>query len=502
MGCRIVEEALSLERKFEMLEGEVPEINVDEVMAQIRAQVTTRNSGPIHSTSSQSANVEFDGILNSLDEAQQHLYVGSALPPMTRMHGLKRAGARFIGKIVLRVSLLVTRDQRIVNQKLAESIRQIVSALQKIVDNLERIDEEVFTRKDMDEWVGKLQEEMGLLSTQLAKETEQNLQLRHIVEQINQRVTGYGDELSGRFERDRKEIDALTNSIASQTTEIDAIKRIALQRLRTQILLQERRLSLLLEEARRRMPESFDIDQLQTFSDGLSSRNDQLYITFEDQFRGDREEIKDRLRFYLPFIAQARAGLQDRPIVDLGSGRGEWLEILRSENLSAKGVDTNRVMVEQAQGIGLDTVFNDAISFLEGLPDSSVGGITGFHIVEHLAFDKLQRLLEESLRVLKSGGIIILETPNPKNLIVGACNFYADPTHRNPVHPDTLKFLAEIKGFTRVEIAYWAKADCEDGPTDGLDTEPMESGEFRRIKGIVDEWFNAPPDYAVVGWRV
>src|SRR5262249_31917377 len=159
-----------------------------------------------------------------------------------------------------------------------------------------------------------------------------------------------------------------------------------------------------------------------------------LYVAFEDQFRGTREDIKKRCRVYLPIIQDAGVGADEMPILDLGCGRGEWLELLQDEGLQARGLDINPLLVEACRKRGLEVVEGDMIAFLRTLPDASVGGITGFHIIEHVPLEILINVLDETVRVLKPGGLAIFETPNPQNILVGSCNFYIDPTHRRPLH--------------------------------------------------------------------
>ncbi len=100
----------------------------------------------------------------------------------------------------------------------------------------------------------------------------------------------------------------------------------------------------------------------------------------------------------------------------------------------------------------LDVTEKDAVSFLRNLKPNAVGAITSFHLIEHLPLKTLISLLDESLRVLKPNGLIILETPNPGNLQVGSNTFYLDPTHRNPLPPQFTQFLLEARGFINVQI--------------------------------------------------
>lgn len=216
---------------------------------------------------------------------------------------------------------------------------------------------------------------------------------------------------------------------------------------------------------------------------------DAFYTAFEDEFRGTREEITDRFRVYLPLIETAKNGSSEFPILDVGCGRGEWLELLRQSQHLAQGIDLNRVMIEECCQRGLDVREADVISYLKGLPEGSLAGVTGFHIIEHLPFPELIALFDETLRVLRPGGLVIFETPNPQNLAVGSYNFYFDPTHRNPLPSPLIKFVAEFRGFEKVQV---------------MNLHPCP--ETLRITGSelaerFSDYFYGPQDYAVIGYK-
>jgi O-antigen chain-terminating methyltransferase len=187
-------------------------------------------------------------------------------------------------------------------------------------------------------------------------------------------------------------------------------------------------------------------------SDTIDHRLDALYVAFEEVFRGSREDIKARMRPYLDRLVLSGAGQPGKPILDIGCGRGEWLEILKEYHLQAYGIDSNLMMVERARSAALDAQEADLVTHLRGLPDASRSAVTAFHVVEHLGFGVLIDFLDEALRVLTPGGMLILETPNPENLRVGANSFYNDPTHRNPIPPEPLRFLVDQRGFAEAEI--------------------------------------------------
>lgn len=180
------------------------------------------------------------------------------------------------------------------------------------------------------------------------------------------------------------------------------------------------------------------------------SQND-FYRAFEDRYRGSRELIRGRLEVYLDFL-RPLAGLFKNPsAVDLGCGRGEFLEVLLAGGFKAKGVDLDAGMLKACQELRLPAEKGDALALLAKLPKQSQVVVSAFHVVEHIPFEQLQTLVSEAYRVLKPGGIMILETPNPENITVATANFYLDPTHQRPIPPPLLSFIGEYAGFERVK---------------------------------------------------
>lgn len=185
----------------------------------------------------------------------------------------------------------------------------------------------------------------------------------------------------------------------------------------------------------------------------MSKSFDDLYKAFEDRFRGSRELVKQRLQIYQPLLAQVPRPAEGPTLaIDLGCGRGEWLEILTEAGLNAVGVDINDGMAQEAVERGLKIELQDAIEYLKGLPDNSAAVISAFHMVEHVPTDYLIGLLDECHRVLADDGLLVLETPNPENISVGTHTFHLDPTHKSPLPPDLLEFLVGQAGFAETAI--------------------------------------------------
>lgn len=211
-----------------------------------------------------------------------------------------------------------------------------------------------------------------------------------------------------------------------------------------------------------------------------------FYRAFEERYRGPRELIRKRLEAYLPFITPLQNIYQPTKVIDLGCGRGEWLELLQEYGFQGEGVDLDAAMLHACTERGLNAIQGDAIDHLNALPNNSQSIVTGFHLAEHLPFEALQTLITQALRVLQPGGLLILETPNPENLVVGACQFYLDPTHIRPLPPQLLAFLPEHQGYHRVHT---------------LRLQERPELHNQTTVPLIDVLSGVSPDYAVVAQK-
>jgi SAM-dependent methyltransferase len=396
-------------------------------------------------------------------------------------------------------------------QALSAALQQMNEALAKDVE-------------DLDSRVKELFEQMQDLLEQKANKAEIAQALESAHRQLGEQVQGLLEEKADKadvgpeLDRMRSEIEQKANKaeIAQALesahrqlgekvdsrfleSELKEIHRQILDHKRN-ILDQQRRLALLLEEARKRLPKPLAPEQLKAMADEEEHLLDAFYVTFEDQFRGTREDIKRRAEVYLPIVKAAGAGTAESPILDIGCGRGEWLELLKENGLVARGIDLNRIMMNQCQELGLDVLEAEAIKYLRGLKPNTLGAITGLHIIEHLPFRTLITLFDETLRVLKPGGVAIYETPNPENLIVSACNFYYDPTHRNPLPPPIVQFALEARGFRRVEIRRLTEHRLED-PLELLEDSFTGASQINPIIQLSKQFYFTAPDYAAISYK-
>jgi SAM-dependent methyltransferase len=225
--------------------------------------------------------------------------------------------------------------------------------------------------------------------------------------------------------------------------------------------------------------------------------DDSTYAAFEGCFRGSREEIRARLADYVPaFQSQA-------PVIDLGCGRGEFLELLREAGVAARGVEGNLHVVQDDLARGLDVVHGDLLAFLESQPDGALGGVFAAQVAEHLPPPVLQRMLQQAHRTLRAGGLMVLETVNPRSVIGLLEVFNRDLTHERPLHPDTLSFLASAVGFTEVRIELRSPVDAasrlQPVPVEGLPERAAEAlnENIARLNALL----YGPQEYALFARR-
>jgi SAM-dependent methyltransferase len=258
----------------------------------------------------------------------------------------------------------------------------------------------------------------------------------------------------------------LLDTIAEELDAIQAVRTADTKRIRE---LEER---LLRAERRDAAPAAPRTVAAQPTADALPD-----YFAFESRMRASTDEIRARQR---PYVADFR---DVAPVLDVGCGRGEFLELLRDAGIEARGVDADADMVAYARGEGLDVEQADAVAYLERVAGESLGGIFVSQVVEHLPPPALLQLLELAAQKLRPGGVLVAETINPLSPLA-LRHYFADLTHAQPLVPETLELLARHAGFAETELRYL------NAPEPAAETHPR-----------VNEILFAPLDYALVARR-
>ena len=216
--------------------------------------------------------------------------------------------------------------------------------------------------------------------------------------------------------------------------------------------------------------------------------SDFIYRRLEDGLRGSAAEIREAMQHY------AERAARSQPALDLGCGRGEFLELCRERGVTARGFDTNERSVADLKKRGFDVALSGIPECFQSMADGSAGSILAAHVVEHLPVDALFALFRESARVLKKGGVLMIETPNAESLVVSGSEFWRDPTHLAPRHPAALVLLGREHGFSIEEVR--AVHPLPEGTS--LESRPDDPPPLRRVIEAINARLFGPQDLRVI----
>ena len=295
---------------------------------------------------------------------------------------------------------------------------------------------------------------------ELLRQGQDNLvEFEHKLIQFAQQITGYVET------KDRDAVGALQAGV------IGSLEGLSdeLQKRWESMVARERRYQASVDEVRSTTAVWHEVTaSLKRELDGLRARNSNdtkkdseasvipptsaydgyKYVAFEDNFRGSQAEIRSRVAGYLPYFEGATN------VLDVGCGRGEFLDLLRERGVTASGIELNHDMVEVCRTRNLLVSEGDAVSYLGTLPDDSLGGLFAAQVVEHLEPEYLLKFLGTAFLKLRPGAKLILETINVASWSAFFQSYVRDITHVRPIHPDTLKYLVTASGFQKAEVIY------------------------------------------------
>jgi 2-polyprenyl-3-methyl-5-hydroxy-6-metoxy-1,4-benzoquinol methylase len=484
-----------------MIRPNNPEIDVEELMSRVRAEAARiRTSGKIEERRGDVGNADEYRFHRELD---QHPMVSAQIETAERLNRpraelpkrLRRLGR--IGKLpfqfIMRVFNYLMKPQREVSASQNAALRQMIA-----------IDFQT------GQYVGKLAENVRALERYRVR---QSVEQRQRLEEMDERLNGLGHA----HHVTRQLLEEIRSSLA-RFDEISA--RLEHLAIRTEhgherIDSSERTIGTLVLDWQRRMAENLDrmlrADSLlrgdiadlrgrlgkgsatpASVRDDCSGDADlspALYAAIEDAFRGNRDTIRARLREHIEAVRDAGTISDSAPLFDIGTGRGDWLAVLRQNGIPARGVDTNSIAVNEARSEELQVEQRDALEALQATAGGSFGAVTAFHVVEHLPIGVLLSLLRASYEALVPGGLLLIETPDPRNITVATWGFRLDPTHRHAIPDPLLAVLVESVGFADVLIQR---------------LHPSDQPVFRGEGELVDELnarFAGPQDYALSARR-
>lgn len=245
------------------------------------------------------------------------------------------------------------------------------------------------------------------------------------------------------IEDERRQLAAATGEIqrevAAARIELDSLLRLAVERNDALLSAVDRKAETALARVR-------DVALPLLASPPREAAEEWLYRRLEEGLRGGEPEVREALA---PYVEYAR---RSAPVLDVGCGRGEFLELCRDAGIEASGYDTNARSVADLQARGINATIAAIPTCFARHGDASVGSIFAAHVAEHLPGSALLDLYAEARRVLRPGGYLMLETPNAESLAVSGSDFWRDPTHLAPRHVAALTLLAREYGFAVEEV--------------------------------------------------
>jgi 2-polyprenyl-3-methyl-5-hydroxy-6-metoxy-1,4-benzoquinol methylase len=409
------------------------DVDVDDLMARIRESVKNRKSSSPPRFAAPLSRRKLQPI--EIENILQEVYRGGSLAEVINQIPLKRRGWK--GRLELGAKKLLkwvvhwnTKAQADFNRSVMNSLGLIAQHLQTAQNNLVttegRLTEESRQRAELglqvSEQMGQADARLEAIVVaidaaalqQLALERRINEQSEQLRSEINQQITEQVAHLSAVLDETSNKADAvrMNHKINEQVAHLPAI------------------LDEIATRSGTSAPQVSSMLQNQPFD----------YFLFEHRYRGSISEIKQRQSAYLELF------LDRQNVVDLGCGRGEFVELLSEEGVNVTGIDNSQDMIQFCQDRGLRVVQADMFAYLSSLPDACLDGIFASQVVEHLSPARILMLIGLCEEKLRPGGVIVAETVNT-NCPVALSNFYLDPTHVRPVPPEMLKFMFEQRAF-------------------------------------------------------
>lgn len=354
-------------------------------------------------------------------------------------------------------------------------------------------------------------ERINILETQLSVEKTRDDNMEDSIQNISHALSSLADNIrmnNMEIEADRKDVERAFSDIQNILQTLSSLAE-NIRMNNAQIEADHEDIGWIKSKLKVTMKEINSLRLSQESLNDVPNRNEELersevainnnayhsvdYFGFENYFRGSREKIKEVQKQYLPYFNNRNN------VLDLGCGRGEFLELLKEQQIGGRGVDFYPEFVEYCNSNGLSVEAGDAIEYLR--KQDKVDGIFAGQLIEHLSIGQIIEICELSYEKLEEGSYIILETPNPTSLAIYTNAFYVDPSHQKPVHPLTMQYLLRSAGFNKIEINYTdsSRVPIQIPELKGKEIENLEA--FNQSMQKVSALLFGSQDYAIIAQR-
>jgi SAM-dependent methyltransferase len=497
----------------------IQEINVEDLMEQIRAKMQNQREPLAVSTPSPSAKSPVTADLTSLQSNHDIYHIH--LTSHRKFLGPFIILAKKVVRQLLTPSLERQSGYNAVNNRVALHFWQQTEALQKLISEL--AEQVRGVRQELTERIEGRHQYLAKQMREIREEVTDRIEGRH--QQLAEQMRGVQQELTELIGEVHQEggaaLQALRGELTERLGEVHQEQVVALRTLRAQVGEQvagvQREQAAGFQEMRERSSQAER--RVRRFVHSLaggqktdgreaeqSSPSPQSVLHrahersfdsfgFEERFRGTETDIKERQSVYIEYFK----GLDQ--VLDIECGRGEFLELLKEAGIQAKGVDLDPNMVLYCQEKGLAVMRQDAYAYLRSIPDESLGGLFAAQVVEHLEPSRVIELVNLCHRKLRSGGVMIFETPNPICLTVFARSFYRGFSNIRPIHPEAMKFLFESVGFQNVQARFSSPVEpsMRIPPLSDVAANAKTIEEFNRGIERLNDLLYGFQDYAVIG---
>ena len=217
-------------------------------------------------------------------------------------------------------------------------------------------------------------------------------------------------------------------------------------------------------------------------------------LNLETEFRGPEELIRERQQQYVPLFAGRSR------VLDVGCGRGEFLGLLRESGIDAVGIDLDADMIAHCRSLGHQVVRVDALAHLRSVGPGTLGGIFCAQVLEHLPPGDVVALVSHAARTLRPGGVLVLETVNPRSF-AALSSFFLDLTHVRPYESLTIEYLMAASGFVEFGKRFLYPDDARDALASALQAALGHGERYASLARDVADKLYGPHAYAIWGYR-